>query len=87
VAARQVTTSRERKRTRALAMVRSLYSEGERMRRGRSMIAWCPLEMVVKRRTDVNVLAFAAARGWIEVSLDARSVRVTEAGRRQIGRS
>jgi hypothetical protein len=48
------------------------------------LIMWCPVVLIVKRPADVDVLAFAAAHGWIEVSSGADSVRVTEAGRRVV---
>ena len=72
-------------RGRALAMVRKLHRDSEAVRRGRSVILWCPIVMIVRRPADAGVLAYAAARGWIEVSSqDADRVRVTEAGRRVI---
>jgi hypothetical protein len=40
--------------------------------------------MIVKQPADVDVRAFGAARGWIEVSPGAHSVRVTEAGWRVV---
>jgi len=36
--------------------------------------------MIVKRPVDADVLAFAVARGWLELSPDAGSVRVTAVG-------
>jgi len=36
--------------------------------------------MIVKRPVDADVLAFAVARGWLELSPDAHSVRVTAKG-------
>ena len=66
-------------------MVRKLHRDSEAVRRGRSVILWCTIEMIGRRPADVGVLAYAAARGWIEVSSpDADRVRVTEAGQRVI---
>jgi len=61
-------------------MVRKLHRDIEAVRGGRSLIMWCPVQIVVKRRADLRVLAFAVARGWIELSPGARSVRVTAEG-------
>jgi hypothetical protein len=55
-----------RKRTRALAMVRTLDSEA--VRGGGGLIMWCPIDMLVKRPADIDVLAFAAARDWKEAA-------------------
>jgi hypothetical protein len=65
-------------------MVRKLHRDCEAVRRGRSLIMWCPLGMIVKRPADADVLAFAVARGWIELSPGADSVRVTAEGWRAI---
>jgi len=73
-------------RERALAMVRKLHHDSEAVRRGRSVMMWCPVGMIVKRPADASVLAFAAAREWIELSSCAHSVRVTEAGRRLVAK-
>jgi hypothetical protein len=70
------------KRARALAMVRKLHRDCEAVRRGRSHIMWCPVTGIIKGPADIDVLAFAAARGWLELSPDSNSVRVTELGRR-----
>jgi len=65
-------------------MVRKLHRDSEAVRRGRSLVLWCPVVMIVKRPVDADVLAFAVARGWIELSSDARSVRVTAEGWRVV---
>jgi len=78
--ARPVAAQRATRRERALAMVRKLHRDIEAVRGGRSLIMWCPVQIVVKRRADLRVLAFAVARGWIELSPGARSVRVTAEG-------
>ena len=67
-------------RGRALAMVRKLHRDSEAVRRGRSLVMWCPIEILVRRPTDVDALAFAVVRGWIEMSPGARNVRVTDEG-------
>src|SRR5262245_33885781 len=38
-----------RKRPRALALVRKLHRDSEAVRRGRSRITWCPVNVIVKR--------------------------------------
>jgi hypothetical protein len=58
-------------------MVRGLHRNTEAVRRS---LMWCPVRMIVKRPADVDVLAFAVARGWLESSPDAQSVRVTDEG-------
>jgi hypothetical protein len=75
VAARQST-----RRKLAMAMARALHRDTEAARR--SLAMWCPVRMIVKRPADVEVLAFAVARGWLELSPDAQSVRVTNEGSR-----
>ena len=79
MAARQAT-----RRERALAMVRKLHRDSEAVRGGRSLIVWFPVRIVVKRPADADVLAFAVARSWLELSPGARTVRVTEAGSRMV---
>ena len=69
------------KRTRAPAMVRSLYAEAARNRPGRPLAWWCPISLIVKQADDVDVLAYAVAEKWIEVSPGAHSVRLLDAGR------
>jgi len=54
------------------------------VRRGRSLVMWCPVVMIVKRPVDADVLAFAVARGGLELSPDAHSVGVTAEGWRVI---
>ena len=71
-------------RERALAMVRKLHRDCEAVRRGRSLAMWCPVGVIVKRPADADVLAFAVARGWLELSPDAHSVGVTAEGWRVI---
>jgi len=61
-------------------MVRKLHRDCEAVRRGRSLAMWCPVGVIVRRPADADVLAFAVARGWIELSPDAHSVRVTAEG-------
>ena len=78
MAARQST-----RRKQALTMVRRLYRDTDAVRR--SLVMWCPVRMIVKRPADVDVLAFAVARGWLELSPDAQSVRVTDEGSRLMG--
>ena len=75
MAARQST-----KRKLALTMVRALHRDTEAVRR--SLAMWCPVRTIVKRPADVDVLAFAVARGWLELSPDAQSVRITNEGSR-----
>jgi len=75
---------RATRRERALAMVRKLHRDSEAVRRGRSLVMWCPVVMIVKRPVDADVLAFAVARGGLELSPDAHSVGVTAEGWRVI---
>ena len=75
---------RATRRERALAMVRKLHRDSEAVGGGRSLTMWCPVRMIVKRPADLHMLAFAVARGWIELSPGARSVRVTAEGRRVV---
>jgi hypothetical protein len=42
------------------------------------------VRMIVKRPADLHALAFAVARGWIELSPGGRSARVTAEGWRNI---
>jgi len=65
-------------------MVRKLHRDSEAVRRGRSLVLWCPVVMIVKRPVDADVLALAVARGWLELSPDAHSVRVTAEGSRVV---
>jgi len=41
---------------------------------------WCPVRMIVNRPADVDVLAVTVAWGWLELSPDPQSVRVTNEG-------
>jgi hypothetical protein len=66
----------------ALTMVRTLRRDTEAVRR--SLVMWCPVRMIVKRPADADVLAFAVARGWLELSPDAQNVRVTNEGSRLV---
>ena len=70
------------RRTRALAMVRTLYSESERVRAGRRRIQWCSIDVIVKQPADVDVLAYAVDQGWIAFAPGGQSVRVNDKGRR-----
>jgi hypothetical protein len=65
-------------------MVRNLHRDSEAERRGRALIMWCPVTVIVRRRSDVDVLAYAVERGWIALSPEGRSMRVTAEGRRAI---
>jgi len=67
-------------------MLRKLYKETERVRAGRAAPSWCSIDVIVRRPEDVDVLAFAVDQKWIEVSPDAHSVTLTEAGRRLVGK-
>jgi hypothetical protein len=69
-------------RTRALEMVRKLHRDSEAVWRGGSLMMWCPIEIIVRRPTDVDALAFAVVQGWIEMSPGTQNVRVTDEGRR-----
>ena len=71
-------------RKRALTMVCGLHRDSEAVRRGRSLVMWCPVKMIVKRPVDADVLAFATAQGWIELSPNADMVRVTDEGSRLV---
>ena len=61
-----------------MAMVRTFHRDTEAVRR--SLVMSCLVAMIVKRLADADALAFAVARGWLELSPDAQRVRVT--GRR-----
>jgi hypothetical protein len=63
-------------------MVRKLHRDSEAVRHGRSLMIWCPIEIIVPRLTDVDALAFAIVQGWIEMSAGTQNVRVTDDGRR-----
>jgi hypothetical protein len=62
-------------------MVRKLHRDSEAVGRGRTRIMWCPVKVIIKRPSDVDAFASAAARGWIELSPEGNNVRVTELGR------
>ena len=70
-----ITTLGKRKRTRALALTRKLY----RAARG-EMMWWRAVDMIVKRPAEVEVLAYAVEQGWLIVSSDGYSVRLTAQG-------
>jgi hypothetical protein len=71
------------KRTRALAMVRSLHAEGEKARRRRVRF-WNSVDVIVKQASDADVLSYAVDQGWIELAPGGHSVRVTAKGARAI---
>jgi len=66
----------QQRRARALAMLRTLHGESERVRAGRRRIQWCSIDVIVKQPADVNVLAYAVDQGWIAIAPNGQSVRV-----------
>jgi hypothetical protein len=69
----------ERKRTRALKMVRHLY----RATRGDTM-RWRSVDVIMKRAADIELLAFAVEQGWIVMMPGRHSVRLTAEGWRVV---
>ena len=58
----------QQRRARALAMLRTLHGESERVRAGRRRIQWCSIDVIVKQPADVDVLAYAVDQGWIAIA-------------------
>src|SRR5215831_15187918 len=58
----------QQRRTRALAMLRTLHGESERVRAGRRRIQWCSIDVIVKQPADSEVLAYAVDQGWIAIA-------------------
>lgn len=70
-------TTRRSINERALAMVRKIRRDTEAV-----SATWCPVGIIVQRPSDADVLAFAVARGWLELSPNDQRVRVTDEGSR-----
>lgn len=67
------------RRARALVILRLLHKAT-----GGDMMQWRLVDVIVKRRADLDVLAHAVEQGWIEVAPETHSVRLTTEGWRAV---
>ena len=67
------------RRARALVILRLLHKAT-----GGDMMQWRLVDVIVKRRADLDVLAHAVEQGWIEVAPETHSVPLTTEGWRAV---